>query len=79
MVVTGEENCKVSEASTTNLVMKDSKNKDWLDSKAACKELKVSACDLSHIRGDGKLRFLKVGNAFMYSKDAVEALKRDAQ
>lgn len=52
-----------------------SKKGDWLDSKAACKELHVSACDLSHIREDGKLRYKKKGNAFRYAKEDVQRLK----
>jgi hypothetical protein len=30
-----------------------SKNEDWMNSKAACRDLHVSACDLSHIHENG--------------------------
>ena len=51
-----------------------SKKEVWLDSRAACKELHVSACDLSHIRDDSKLRYKKEGNAFRYTKKNVQRL-----
>jgi hypothetical protein len=50
-----------------------SKQGDWLDSKEARKELKVSACDLSHIRESGKLRSRKDGNAYRYLKRTYRA------
>lgn len=39
----------------------------WVSSKEAKKILKVSDCHLSHLRNDGKLVFIKKGNAFLYS------------
>jgi ribosomal protein L28 len=43
-------------------------NKKWLNSNEARKKLKVSACNLSHLREAGKLEFKKEGNAYFYSK-----------
>jgi hypothetical protein len=53
-----------------------SKTGDWLDSKEARKQLKVSACDLSHIREAGKLRFRKDRNAYRYLKKDVQDLNK---
>lgn len=53
--------------------------KEWLDSKQARKKLKVSSCDLSHIREARKLRYQKKGNAYLYLKEDIENLKRDVQ
>jgi hypothetical protein len=53
-----------------------SKQGDWLDSKEARKELKVSACDLSHMREAGKLRFRKDRNAYRYLKKDVRDLNK---
>jgi len=49
----------------------------WLSSKEAKKILKVSDCKLSHLRNDGKLVFIKKGNAFLYSLLHIESLKVD--
>ena len=40
----------------------------YLTSKEMSKELKISACDLMHIREAGKLKFIKKGNAYFYEK-----------
>lgn len=53
-----------------------SKTGDWLDSNEARKELKVSACGLSHMREAGKLRYWKDGNAYGYLKEDVQALNK---
>ena len=50
--------------------------KDLLSSKEARKELKVTDCDLMHLRVAGKLRFDKKGNAFLYEKKEVEKVKK---
>ena len=55
--------------------MKDSENQQWLDTKQVRKELKLSACDLSHIRDAGKLRFRKKGNAYLYAEDDVKSMR----
>lgn len=38
----------------------------WLTSKEAQKRLKISGCDLMHLRVSGKLKFKKQGNAYYY-------------
>lgn len=57
----------------------DDVKKEWVDSKRARKELRVSSCDLSHIREAMKLRYQKKGNAYLYLKEDIENLKRDAE
>ncbi|MCD1600026.1 hypothetical protein [Rheinheimera aquimaris] len=39
---------------------------NWLTSKEAKKMLKVSSCELMHLRVSGKLIYKKQGNAFLY-------------
>jgi hypothetical protein len=41
-------------------------DKTWLTSKEAKTILKVSDCDLMHMRLSGELQFRKIGNRFMY-------------
>lgn len=53
-----------------------SKQGDWLDSKEARKKLNVSACDLSHVREAGKLRYRKEGNAYHYLKEDLQNLRK---
>lgn len=47
-----------------------SPNKDqtnnWFSSKEARTHLKISGCELMHLREKGKLEFKKVGNAYFY-------------
>jgi DNA phosphorothioation-associated putative methyltransferase len=38
----------------------------WVRSEEARKLLKLSSCDLAHARSAGKIRYKKVGNAFLY-------------
>jgi len=47
----------------------------YLTSKEAKSVLKVQDCDLMHIRTLGKLKFVKKGNAFMYSEKSVAEFK----
>lgn len=54
---------------------KDSGHGDWLGSKEARKELEVSACDLSHIREAGELRYRKAGNAYRYDRTDIDRLE----
>lgn len=42
------------------------KNDIWLSSTEAKKVLKVSSCELMHLRVSGKLPFKKQGNAYFY-------------
>ena len=39
------------------------------------KVLKVSDCHLAHMRLEGKLPFVKKGNAYMYETDFVDKMK----
>jgi len=48
----------------------------WLSSKDAQKTAKIKGCDLMHYRTQGKLEFEKRGNAFFYSKESVDKLKK---
>jgi hypothetical protein len=41
----------------------------WQTSKETQKHLKVSGCELMHLRERGKLTFKKQGNAFLYQID----------
>lgn len=60
--------------------MNQTQTEVWLDSKAARKLLKVSTCELSHLRAAGHLQFQKQGNAFLYSGRAIQLLlKRQGQ
>lgn len=43
----------------------------WLTSKTVMKELKIRACDLAHMRADGKFIFVKKGNAYLYNLPSV--------
>ncbi len=52
----------------------EAKNEDpheesWVRSKEAMKLLKISSCDLCHLREQGKIEFKKQGNAYMYRID----------
>ena len=38
----------------------------WHTSKEAQRLLKISGCELMHLRVSGKLKFKKKGNAFLY-------------
>jgi len=46
--------------------------KKYLSSKETMKELKVSSCDLMHLREAGKLKYVKKGNAYFYKKNKVQ-------
>lgn len=48
---------------------------NWLKSREVEKELKISSCDLAHMRVAGKLRFAKQGNSFLYNINDVIKLK----
>ena len=43
-----------------------------LTSKEVMKELRISSCDLMHLREEGKLRAVKKGNAYLYSEGDVK-------
>lgn len=44
----------------------DNKSDKYLSSKEMMKELKVSSCELMHLRTHGKLQYIKKGNAYLY-------------
>ena len=48
---------------------------EWLTSVEVRKALKISTCDLAHLRQDGAIRAEKRGNAFFYDATDVEALR----
>ncbi len=41
-------------------------NSNFLSSKETKKELKISSCELMHLRESGKLKYIKKGNAYFY-------------
>jgi hypothetical protein len=47
--------------------MKDHQNNtNWLSSKETQKHMKVSGCELMHLRVNGQITFKKQGNAYFY-------------
>lgn len=52
-------------------------DKKYLKSKEVQKELKIRTCDIMHLREEGKLKFIKKGNAYLYEKEDVETLKKE--
>ena len=56
-------------------IMKANENEsNWLTSAKARKAPEDDSCDLMHFRLQGKLRFKKERNAFMYSREDVEQI-----
>lgn len=55
---------------------KKTQSSEWLKSKEVMKTLKVRACDITHLREAGKLKFTKKGNAFLYSAESVLKQKK---
>ena len=49
----------------------------YLNSKETKASLKISDCKLSHIRIEGKLQFVKKGNAFLYVESSVKKLEKN--
>ena len=49
---------------------------EWLRSDDARKKLRVSTCDLAHLRQRGKIAFRKAGNAYLYSARDCKQLAR---
>ncbi len=47
----------------------------YLTSKDAKKLLKVSDCHLAHLRIEGKLSFVKKGNAYLYEEEGIKLMK----
>lgn len=50
--------------------------KKWLSSKETQKAANIKGCDLMHYRIQGKLEFEKRGNAFFYSEESIEKIKK---
>lgn len=48
---------------------------EWLSSAEVRKALKISTCDLAHLREEGAIRAEKRGNAYCYAAKDVEALR----
>jgi len=48
----------------------------YLNSKETEKKLKISSCELMHIRVQGKLKYIKKGNAFLYNTNDIEKLDK---
>lgn len=44
---------------------------EWLKSKEVMKELKIPACEVMHLREEGKLKFTKHRNTFLYSAESI--------
>lgn len=51
------------------------KNEDYLSSKETKAFLNISDCKLSHYRIQGKLKFIKKGNAFFYLNSSIDEMK----
>jgi hypothetical protein len=49
---------------------------EWLKSKEVMKTSKIRACDVTHLREAGKLKFTKQGNAFLYDSESVLKQKK---
>lgn len=50
-------------------------DKSWLTSKEVEKELKISSCDLAHLRQEGKLEFIKKGDSYLYHNVCILNIK----
>ena len=50
-------------------------DEEWLTSVDVRKVLKISTCDLAHLREDGNIRAEKRGNAYYYAGKDVEGLR----
>jgi hypothetical protein len=48
---------------------------EWLTSQDTQKRLRISSCELMHLRVVGRLRFRKHGNAFRYDPDDVRRIE----
>jgi hypothetical protein len=51
---------------------------DVLKSAEVRKRLKLSTCDLAHLREAGSIGFVKKGNAFLYSKKDCDKIAKGA-
>jgi len=51
-------------------------NREWLKSQEVRRLLRISTCQLAHLRHEGKLKFRKVGNAYLYAAADVDRVCR---
>ncbi len=58
---------------------KQSKRQKWLRGGEAKEVMRVSDCELAHLRQAGKLRFKKQGNAFLYLAADCEKQRSDRE
>jgi len=58
------------------LKTKKTLEKDFLSSREAMAHLRISSCDLMHLRLQGKLNFKKKGNAYWYEAKEVMLLNK---
>jgi len=49
-------------------------NSNFISSKETKKKLKISSCDLMHLRLEGKLNYIKKGNAYFYSINDIDKI-----
>ncbi len=59
--------------------MRKSEEGKWFSSIEARKSLKISDCDLAHLRNEGKLIFKKRGNAFLYFSESLSSFVKKAK
>ena len=52
------------------------KEKKWLSSKETQKAANIKGCDLMHYRLQGILEFKKNGNAYFYSGESIQKIKK---
>jgi hypothetical protein len=50
----------------------DLESKKYFNSKETIKELKISSCDLMHIRTKEEIEYIKKGNAYFYNVSDLE-------
>ena len=50
--------------------------KKYSSSKETMKKLKISSCKLMHLRINGKLKYIKKGNSFLYTNESINGLKQ---
>lgn len=50
------------------------KGNKYYSSKEVMKKLRITSCDLMHMREAGKLEFVKKGNAYLYKKKIVDSI-----
>lgn len=54
-------------------LMDANSDQNWLRSEEVRRRLKLSTCELAHLRDSGGIRYKKSGNAFLYLVDGEEA------